>query len=169
MYKVLNLIWILAFLGTLSVTFAQEQEVENELGGDISSEMVEESPCELGKVQVQILGDGSVHCVEEDVAESWILGNYAVMFDAESEQETEVGTEAVAEEAVIEEAVVEEEALAEVEVEEINTGPCDLGRIQVKLIEGGAVVCAEEHVANSWVETNFAVIVNEEPQQEQSP
>ncbi len=176
MHKVLNVIWILVLLSLLSITFAQEQEAKNESEGN--SEVVREGPCDPGEVQVKIINAGTVTCVDNDTAKSWIESDFAVAFDGKSEQRLEQQKpkqqEPEQQEAEQEELEqeIESESNREVSSNIIAENSCDPGQVQVKIIKDDAVRCVEKATADIWIEGNFAVAIDgqsgQEPKQQEA-
>ncbi len=191
MYKTLNTIWTLVLLGILSITFVQEQETESQSGGEVSPEVVEESPCALGEVQVKLINAGTVLCVNKDTADSWIEGGFAVAFDEEPEQEPEQEAKQEPQEQEPEqeakqepqeqeseqgveqelsqpkpEQEAESESSKDVSSATIAENSCDPGQVQVKIINAGTVRCVERATADLWIEGGFAVAVDGELEQE---
>ena len=171
MYKGLNTLLVLILLGILSTLFAQERETENQSSSEVNPEVAGEGPCALGEVQVKLINAGTVLCVNKDTADSWIEGNFAVAFDGEYEQEP---NEPEAEQKPREQKTEQPEAEQETKSESSNEvssatvaeNSCDPGQVLVRLIKAGTVRCVEKATAESWIEGDFAVAIDGEPEQE---
>ena len=127
------------------------QQTDSKLGDETSSET--ENPCDSNEVQIKLIRDDTVRCVEKDVADSWIEGNFAVAFDEESEEQSK--------QQEAEQEDPEQEAKSESDSEDSSGTAekisCDPDKVRVKIVNADSVVCVDEDTANSWIESDFAV------------
>ena len=145
-----------------------EQETESESNSEVISNIVAENSCDPGQVQVKIIKDDIVRCVEKATADLWIEGNFAVAFDGQSDQESnqQIPNQQESEEQESEqeeseqeesEQEVKSESGSEDTPETVGEISCDADEVRVKIINADSVVCVDEDTANSWIESDFAV------------
>ncbi len=139
------------------------QETQNESISESSSEVIAEGPCDPDEVQIKLIKDDSVRCVDKNTAESWIEGNFAVAFDEQSEQEAErqesnqQETEGQESEQRDSKQEAKSESGSEDTSETAEEISCDAEEVRVKIINADSVVCVDEDTAKSWIESDFAI------------